>query len=142
MGTQQSKSVPEDRNRQDDEDWSYRRAGAPPSEYTRETRGRFYLPKVSGLTFGSEPVLLERVREEFWPWSLFQPGSPNLSRHRTVSGWVVYDNDLTNDAGLGMRLKDRTALASEYGLKSFAAPEIATLDDEALGKLAVELKVG
>ena len=84
-------------NRQDDEDWSYRRAGAPPSEYTRETRGRFYLPKVSGLTFGSEPVLLERVREEFWPWSLFQPGSPNLSRHRTVSGWVVYDMRSTDN---------------------------------------------
>lgn len=79
-------------NRRDEEQWFYNRAGAPPTEYHRDTYGRAYLPGSGyGYTFGSAPVLLERVREVFHPWTLFQPGAANLSRRRSVAGFVVYD---------------------------------------------------
>jgi hypothetical protein len=102
-------------NRRDEETWLYNRAGAPPMEYKRETYGRVYLPGRSGVTFGSSAVHLETVREEFHPWSLFQPGSANLSRRRTTEGWVVYDlravdKELTTEEKAELELRGRLAV--------------------------------
>lgn len=74
--------------RQDEEQWIYEVHGAPPMEYTRNTYGRVYLPEINT---GRNYMLLETEHTNYYPWTAFMPGSANLSRKRTISGYVIYD---------------------------------------------------
>lgn len=75
--------------------YEYDLPGTPPISYTRDTFARPYLP---GVNPGRRVMLVESERAEYHPWTMFQQGSPNLSRKRLLAGYVIYDMTLRGDA--------------------------------------------
>ena len=74
--------------RRDVKEFTYDVPGTPPLFYSRDTYARPYLP---GVNQGRGVLLVESERIQYHPWTYFQQGSPNLSRKRLLSGYVVYD---------------------------------------------------
>lgn len=103
--------------RQDEKRYSYDVPGSPPMKFERDTYARPYLP---GVNTSRRVILVESERVKYHPWSLFQAGSPNLSRERIVSGWVVYD--MTPD-GTALTAEQKEELRAK-GLNPDGPPQI------------------
>jgi len=103
--------------RRDVKEFTYDVPGTPPLLYSRDTYARPYLPSANE---GRGTLLVESERVEYHPWTLFQQGSPNLSRKRLLSGYVVYD--LTK-RGTALTQEQRDELV-EKGINPDGNPEI------------------
>jgi hypothetical protein len=103
--------------RRDVKRFTYDVPGTPPLFYSRDTYARPYLPSVNE---GRGTILVESERAEYHPWTLFQQGSPNLSRKRLLSGYVVYD--LTK-RGTALTQAERDELEAK-GINPDGNPEI------------------
>lgn len=103
--------------RRDVKEFTYDVPGTPPLLYSRETYARPYLPSVNE---GRGTLLVESELIIYHPWSMFQQGSPNLSRKRLLSGYVVYD--LTK-RGEALTAEEREELENK-GINPDGNPEI------------------
>ena len=103
--------------RRDVKEFTYDVPGTPPLTYSRDTYARPYLPSANE---GRRTILVESERIQYHPWTFFQQGSPNLSRKRLLSGYVVYD--LTK-RGTALTAEERAEL-EEKGINPDGTPEI------------------
>lgn len=96
---------------------TYDAPGTPPLLHARDTYARPYLPSANE---GRAEILVETERDEYHPWTYFQQGSPNLSRKRLISGYVVYD---LSKRGTALTAEERAEL-EEKGINPDGNPEI------------------
>jgi hypothetical protein len=103
--------------RRDVKNYTYELPGTPPLFFSRDTYARPYLP---GTNPTRRDILVETERIEYHPWTMFQQGSPNLSRKRILAGYVVYDMTPDGDTLTG----DQRAELEAKGLNPDGPPKI------------------